>query len=177
MRIKSRIRTGDAIMPPAPKTCSVLEHRGRDRWGQYCERSLCGFLAGSGCCNPGRRIVGELVHGVQGDTRQDIDTGGPVIAQSAGDRAASWSRNTNGRIARAGRDLAGRRVAGGATTPAPATSHAATSRGSLRQVYRVRESNQFSAVTNQTASLCEGNAQIVAHRRLLGLSKAPDRLH
>jgi hypothetical protein len=32
--------------------------------------------------DPERRIVGELVQGVQADTRQDIDTGGPVIAPS-----------------------------------------------------------------------------------------------
>jgi hypothetical protein len=36
-------------------------------------------------------------------------------------------------------------------------ANAVTSRGPLRQVYRIRESNQFSAVltVHQTASLCE----------------------
>jgi hypothetical protein len=36
-------------------------------------------------------------------------------------------------------------------------ANAVTSRGPLRQVYRITESNQFSAVltVNQTASLCE----------------------
>jgi hypothetical protein len=150
MRIKSRIRTSVAIMPPAPKTCSVLEHRGRDRWGQCCERDLRGFWAGCGCCTPESRIVGAFVQGVQADTRQDIDTGGPVIARQVGREIPAVG------------------------LPAPATSHAATSRGSPRQVYRVRESKQFSAVTDRQSNCkpVRGNAQIMRTGGLLGFSRS-----
>ena len=82
MRIKSRIRTGKLLCPPAPKTCSVLERR-------------CGDFG---------------------------DNGVSAVFVTYADLA-----------------------------------NAATSRGPLRQVYRIGESNQFSAVltVHQTASLRE----------------------
>jgi hypothetical protein len=52
-------------------------------------------------------------------------------------------------------------------------ANSATSRGSLRQVYRIRKSNQLSAVVtvHQTASLCEEMRKSLRTCGLLGSSR------
>jgi hypothetical protein len=101
MRIKSRIRTGKAIMTPAPKTCSVLERR-------------CGDF-------------------------EDNVVGAVFVAYA---------------------DLA----------------NSATSRGPLRQVYRIRGIESVSAVltVQQTASPCEEMRKSLRTCGVTRLKQVPD---
>jgi hypothetical protein len=62
--------------------------------------------------------------------------------------------------------------------PALDVANTATSRGSLRQVYRVSETNESSAAltVNQKASLCEEMRKSLRTCGLLRLQQVPDGL-